>query len=699
MYAPGEDISINFSLDETLKHIDRSSLHILSVDERVRYFGNENDITLEKFTEESKQFYDTKVDSNVDGRIDDRYNDLSKFNTFFITNAYVRKKDCSIGDRIDGQIYSDNDDDRTQGTRRTSEILEAKHIRKNFNETYIFKDVKGSEIKNGKYVFKGKVPDSITSFLVNAFVFHPEHGLGIAEERKFTVIKDFFIKLFLPYSIHVGEVLKVNVGVFNYLKNNKLSVDAKVKFEIVKEKMSRPEIVEYEFVQFTSNRKTCAISSVPGKTKTQTIKVESNSGSSAYFYIRATKEGKLKMKIIADVDGYEDIVEKELLVEYQGISRSNSEGFFVDLRDNSTTSYSFECKFPNNSFINSREVYATVYGNTLGQVISNTESLIKLPIGCPEQTLMTWIPNIVAYDYLNSVGKLTDERRQSLSHNINYGYQKIVLKNDSYIDSYRSMWGSHQDLSKSKGQHKLGDGGKSDYQIWNTAYLVKLLSAANHITSTNSKYVIKSLDYLKNLQKNSSHHKENGSFDDRVHIPYYSSKNEPSSKVPLTAFTISAFLENKQFDDYTDTIRRGVNYLKSEIVNLKKNFEKAIVAYTLILNQEKFKTNETQELISEILDELVKSANYIGNDKMFWVENRTDIMNPVNIETASYAMMALLRSGNDNKYMSYAFKVMNWLMSVKNSVGGYSASHDTGEFYSIILLILYCHWVKFSHQL
>lgn len=199
-FRPGEDIEMKFRVDT--KNTNDSTLHLLSVDERVRYFGNDNDITKDKLRKIVAKYYHQKDLPHVTGYNDSRYDDLSKYNAFFITNAYVEKKDCSFSGRMDDEVNRKEEDISEIGTPMPKYVG---IVRRDFPETFLFRDITGNMMKDYEYTLKTKTPDSISSFNVNGFVFHPVHGVGIADEAKFAVIKDFFAKVFLPYSIRVDE--------------------------------------------------------------------------------------------------------------------------------------------------------------------------------------------------------------------------------------------------------------------------------------------------------------------------------------------------------------------------------------------------------------------------------------------------------------------------------------------------------------
>ena len=60
------------------------------------------------------------------------------------------------------------------------------------------------------------VPDTITSWVAEAFALSRETGLGISPKRELVVSKPFFVSLELPFSINFGETVTIIPLVFNF---------------------------------------------------------------------------------------------------------------------------------------------------------------------------------------------------------------------------------------------------------------------------------------------------------------------------------------------------------------------------------------------------------------------------------------------------------------------------------------------------
>lgn len=82
--------------------------------------------------------------------------------------------------------------------------------------------------QDGKFAFYTNLPDTITTWVVQAVGISNQTGLGVARALNIQTFKDFFISLRLPYSVQRGEQISVIASVFNYA-----NFDLKVKYILV----------------------------------------------------------------------------------------------------------------------------------------------------------------------------------------------------------------------------------------------------------------------------------------------------------------------------------------------------------------------------------------------------------------------------------------------------------------------------------
>lgn len=303
---------------------------------------------------------------------DKRYLDIGTSNSFILTNALDGSSNkCGINAKSgssDGYINNedeDNDEDESNESGNDSEekTTDKKEPRTNFAETWIFENVEmGSR---PKITITRKVPDTITSFLISGFAIHPETGFGIAAQQKLTVFQNFFLQLYLPYSIRLGETLKVVVSVYNYNKEE-VTVDVTMFNGDGKFKFVTPVGNTCKELKETKMKKAVTISP--------------KTGSSTYFLVRPTSTGQITLKVKAsnENDGGElfDEIKKNFKVEHEGITTIKTTSKLFDLREKTIDSFAFNLGIPNDHIPSSLKINARAIADLLGPALPNIHNLM-----------------------------------------------------------------------------------------------------------------------------------------------------------------------------------------------------------------------------------------------------------------------------------------------------------------------------------
>ena len=71
---------------------------------------------------------------------------------------------------------------------------------------------------NGYATMFVTMPDTITTWIMQAVAINNETGLGLATPLRIVSRKDFFVSLKMPYSVKRGEQISLLVTAFNYGK-------------------------------------------------------------------------------------------------------------------------------------------------------------------------------------------------------------------------------------------------------------------------------------------------------------------------------------------------------------------------------------------------------------------------------------------------------------------------------------------------
>lgn len=302
-----------------------------------------------------------------------KYQDFGGLNSFILTDAYGLDEvqvdlRINFNDEIDSEEYEDFFDENW-GKFETVEAFDSSQIRvrKNFPETWIFQTFNVDQ--NGQFLLRKRVPDTITSFVVTGFSLDKEHGLGISEPQTLTVKQNFFMKLNLPYSIRWGEVLKVEVSVFNYVPDRKVNLSVDV------ELFTNEADPNFEFMDKSSS---CKYVETLNNSRRNFLTVAQNSMSTTYFFIKPLKSGKIKLnvKAVGQQVKLVDAVEKELIVEHEGITHYGNQPVMINLDTGDFDIHKYSFDLPSETIPKSTKVGVSVAGDLLGPALLEISNLM-----------------------------------------------------------------------------------------------------------------------------------------------------------------------------------------------------------------------------------------------------------------------------------------------------------------------------------
>ncbi|KRZ84271.1 Antigen -like protein [Trichinella sp. T8] len=511
-------------------------------------------------------------------------------------------------------------------------------LRSHFPETWIWADLFANE--HGLAVYNAVAPDTITSWIASAFSLSDQYGLNaLSDAKKVTVFRPFFIRLQLPYSVKRGEAIALQVLIFNYLDK-----DEKVNVILDYHKDSGFEFIVKKSVSSSMIKKSVEVK--PENSKTVTVKHESSSA--AYFLIRPTKVGTLKLSVKAFAQSAADAIQVPLLVEAEGYPVSYTRSFAIDMKERNTFKQSFQLDHPEDMIDDSMKIEVSVIGDIMAPVIKNLDSLIHMPDGCGEQNMIHFVPNIAVMQYLISTNRLESNLKQTLLRYMEAGYQRELTyrRND---DSYSAFGNADQQGS-----------------TWLTAFVVRSFSEAKSFIFIDEEKLKLSAAFLANQQK------ENGMFEENGQVLHSGLQGgSGQGGVPLTAYVYIALLKTG-----TNNLE-ALNYLEQSLDYISNNtYAVSITAYALHLanSSKKDAAFYLLEKLSSSKDGqkfwAAESSSESNNGKnMSWYEKPR----PADVESTAYALLVHVLRGE----ASNAFPIVRWLTMQQDAFGGFSSSQDT----------------------
>uniref|UniRef100_A0A452I4P6 Uncharacterized protein n=1 Tax=Gopherus agassizii TaxID=38772 RepID=A0A452I4P6_9SAUR len=447
--------------------------------------------------------------------------------------------------------------------------------------------------------------------------FSPPPGFCIADPKTFTVFKDFFVSVRLPYSVKRYEQLEVKAVVYNYL-----SEDLKVTVKMI--------TVEGVCSAGTST-----------KDVQQKLTVKGNSAVPAYFSVVPLIVGEIPITITAfdPISGHSDSIMKKLKVVTEGILRTEEETICI----NNNCKVMFTLIFyPFQSFNTIILVcfFANI-GDIMGESIQNClspagiDKLIKVPIGCAEQTMVTMAPATYAIEYLDASEQWINfkpERKEEAHNMIAQGYTRLLefQKEDGSYGAFKTTPSS----------------------TWLTAFIAKVLTRCRKYISVEDRYIHKAVSYLLGQQQ------ADGSFRD----PH------PVMDRLMQCYLLHWFCIILQTDPYLFPQKRGIEkavaYVHRELSPQLNFYSVAISAYALALvKHNSSEAKRAEQILREIstLDAAMQQR-YWGNGE-----------DAVSIEATAYALLQTLCQ----KDIKYAEPIATWLIEKRKYGGGYCSTQDT----------------------
>ena len=69
---------------------------------------------------------------------------------------------------------------------------------------------------DGRFEMGFTMPDTITTWVMQAVAINNKTGLGLATPLNIVVFKEFFVSVKMPYSVKKGEQISLLATVYNY---------------------------------------------------------------------------------------------------------------------------------------------------------------------------------------------------------------------------------------------------------------------------------------------------------------------------------------------------------------------------------------------------------------------------------------------------------------------------------------------------
>ncbi|KAF5892202.1 antigen like protein, partial [Clarias magur] len=433
------------------------------------------------------------------------------------------------------------------------------------------------------------VPDSMTSWVATAIVISENLGLGLSAPAELRVSKDFFVSLNLPAYLIRGELLLLEVNLFNYMDMDLevlVTVDESSMFEIVTS-------ADKHVFQFANEEQFSSIFS-------------------QRFSCLFIKLGSFISDHMKQPEGSRQTFTQTLFLEFDSKKQSLSR--------------EVEFLFPSAAVPGSLSAQVTAVGDILGPSISGLDSLIQMPYGCGEQNMINFAPNVYVLQYLRKLGH-TDEKTQvkALSY-LKQGYEREL--------SYQRVDGSFS---------AFGDSDPSG-STWLSAFVLRCFLQAQQFMLIDTAILLRTRNWLWAQQK------VDGSFAEPGRVIHTELQGGLDGEASLTAYVLVALLEDVEYrSTYDSQISSAMNYLTSRLSQgISSNYSLCLVTYALSLAKSPSAVIALDELMNraQIHDGIPMWSTGVSGMSELWQPRSADI------EMASYTLLSLYILGNVEQALS-----------------------------------------------
>jgi uncharacterized protein YfaS (alpha-2-macroglobulin family) len=264
-------------------------------------------------------------------------------------------------------------------------------IRKNFKDTAFWQPdvVTGAD---GKATVKVELPDNLTTWRATARGVTADTKVG-ATKYKVVARKDVIMRLETPRFITQGDTVTLSGIVHNYLNADK----------------STQISLEVSGAQLQNGGQ-------------QTVTIKKQGEQRIDWQISAPNVGEIKLLAKALTDTESDAVELPLTVVPRGLHQvKNESSAFSD--DNTEKTFSLD--LPPNADARARSLRVEVAPSVAGALFGALDYLTTYPYGCTEQTMSSFLPNVIVSQALKDVKSSSIKNPNDLGKKVQKGLARL----------------------------------------------------------------------------------------------------------------------------------------------------------------------------------------------------------------------------------------------------------------------------------
>lgn len=283
-------------------------------------------------------------------------------------------------------------------TKRARQLADFKNentvtpqVRKIFKDTAFWQPavVTGAD---GKATVKFDLPDNLTTWRATARAITSDTRVGVAVS-KVVERKDVIMRVALPRFLTAGDTVTLSGIVHNYLKADKVT---KITIDVAGAKLLDPAA--------------------------QTVTIPSQGEYRVNWRVSAPATGDLKVVAQALTDTESDALETGIPIVPRGLKNTRADSF-VFSEDDADKSISFT--LPANADPNARELRVEASPSIAGTLFGALDYLTSYPYGCTEQTMSSFLPNVIVTQALQNVRTASIKDTNDIGKKVRKGLRRL----------------------------------------------------------------------------------------------------------------------------------------------------------------------------------------------------------------------------------------------------------------------------------
>jgi alpha-2-macroglobulin len=264
-------------------------------------------------------------------------------------------------------------------------------IRKDFRDTAYWEPsaVTG---KDGRATVKFRLPDNLTTWRATARAVTADTKVGVARQKVISR-KDVILRVETPRFMTQGDTVTLSGIVHNYLKEDK---STQISIAVTGAHLLSPA--------------------------QQTVTIPKQGEHRVDWQISAPQTGEIRLLAKALTNTESDAVELALGVVPRGL-RSTKAQSWTTTDDN--TEQEFSLNLPANTDLNSRQLRLEVSPSIAGTLFGALDYLTTFPYGCTEQTMSSFLPNIIVSQTLKEFKTASIRNADDLKKKVERGRNRL----------------------------------------------------------------------------------------------------------------------------------------------------------------------------------------------------------------------------------------------------------------------------------